>query len=182
MDIAWASFPCPFPSLYSIPGQYWGLQILFSIKASLLCSRLKFPAAYLICSKPSDLKQNSPSSPSLLFLFPNNLVNRKNCFSLIYNTSDTRYVSLFPYQSTLHLQLASSSSIQIWHNLKLASDFKDSVAQDCHCFRCQSQVSGCHQYFWAINYKSRFSQSPPWIQFIFSGKTHIYVYRLLQRT
>ena len=51
----------------------------------------------------------------------------KNCFSLIHNTSDTRYVSLFPHQSTLHLQLVSYSSIQIWHNLKLASDFKDSV-------------------------------------------------------
>lgn len=74
-----ASSPCRLHSLYSIPE--WSHLLpntddfkSVSIKASLLCSRLKFQAAYLIFSMSV--------LPQAYFLFSNKLVNGKLFFSL----------------------------------------------------------------------------------------------------
>lgn len=49
-------FLLPFPQfilhswVIAFTAQYWWLQILISVKASLLCFRLRFPVAYLVSS------------------------------------------------------------------------------------------------------------------------------------
>ena len=122
MGIPWASFPCPFSSLYSVPE--WSHLLLstddfksYSPLKPLSCapdSNFRLPIwCFPWRSKTSDLKQNSPSSPSLLFLFPNNLVNGKT-FSLTTLLTPDMWVYSHTNQSLSSAGVLQFNSVLTW--------------------------------------------------------------------
>lgn len=78
---------------------------------------------------------------------------------LLHNTSSTKYMRIFP---PYKLILTPTGCLIVQFNsdtnyLEFAQtpQIKGSIPQDFSCFRPQSQVPGCHLYFWPTKHVSQ---------------------------